>query len=73
MGVSKIGYTLLVNGGTNISNNEKFTKKLKETPDNVFNKTNLEELNKTLINNKVITPENKLKIDTNNVYGSLKK
>ena len=73
VGVSKIGYTLLVNGGTNISNNEKFTKKLKETPDNVFNKTNLEELNKTLINNKVITPENKLKIDTNNVYGSLKK
>lgn len=73
VGVSKIGYTLLVNSGTNISNRENFLKDLKDVPDSVFSKSNIEELNKTLINNKVITPENKLKIDNGNVYGSLKK
>ena len=73
VGVSKMGYTLLVNGGINVSNNEKFLRDLKDVPDSVFSKDSIEELNKTLLNNKVITPENKLKIDTGNVYGSLKK
>ncbi|WP_373262263.1 phage tail tip lysozyme [Hungatella hathewayi] len=73
VGVSKIGYTLLVNSGVNISNNEKFLRDLKDVPDSVFSKDNIEELNRTLLNNKVITPENKLKIDTSNVYSSLKK
>lgn len=73
VGVSKIGYTLLVNSGTNISNNEKFLRDIKDVPDSVFSKDNIEEVNKILLNNKVITPENKLELDTGNVYNSLKK
>ena len=51
VGVSKIGYTLLVNSGTNISNNEKFLRDIKDVPDSVFSKDNIEEVNKILLNN----------------------
>lgn len=72
VGVSKMGYTLLVNSGLNISNNENFAKAINKEPDSVFNSENMKKLNQTLLNNNVITPENKLKIDGNNAYKSLK-
>lgn len=72
MGVSKLGIVMLSNAGVNIQNKENMAKAI-DLENSVFNKTNLEQLNQTLIRNNVIYPEDKLIINKNDMYKSLTK
>ena len=88
IGVSKIGYTLLINSGQKIQNTKNFEVELnklekvtgllehidkKPGGESVFSNKNITELNESLIKNKVITSDNKLAINKNDIYGSFKK